>query len=72
MPIYEYRCTQCGVRYEKIIFSSSAPAPACPNCNSQQVVKLISVPGGMPGGNRTEAGMGPCGASRAECSSGFS
>lgn len=69
MPIYEYRCTQCGVRYEKIIFSSSAPAPACPSCNSEQVEKLISVPGGM-GGSSTATG--PCGASKVSCGSGFS
>ena len=70
MPIYEYRCTQCGVKYEKIVFSSSAPAPACPSCNSDEVEKLISVPGGM-GGSSSEA-TGPCGASKASCGSGFS
>lgn len=72
MPIYEYRCTQCGVRYEKITFSSSDPIPACPNCHSEQVEKLISVPAGMPGGSHEGAGVGPCGADRGSCSSGFS
>jgi len=70
MPIYEYRCTRCGVKYEKIIFSSSASAPACPSCNSDEVEKLISVPGGMGGSSSVAAG--PCGASKASCGSGFS
>ncbi len=50
MPIYEYHCSGCGIKYEKIILSSSATqAPPCPNCGSQDVQKLISVPGGMTG-----------------------
>jgi putative FmdB family regulatory protein len=69
MPIYEYRCKECGVRYERIVFSMSAPAPACPNCQSEEVEKLISVPGGMSGG---DSGVASCGAPRSSCSSGFS
>lgn len=69
MPIYEYRCDDCAVKYEKIVPSASSEAPPCPNCSSTKVVKLISVPGGMTGGS---AQTGPCGATRASCSSGFS
>jgi hypothetical protein len=47
----------------------SAPAPVCPNCQSEEVEKLISVPGGMSGG---DSGVASCGAPRSSCSSGFS
>ncbi|MGA7829898.1 MAG: FmdB family zinc ribbon protein [Terracidiphilus sp.] len=32
MPLYAYRCTQCGHRFEKIQSFSSAPELVCPKC----------------------------------------
>jgi putative FmdB family regulatory protein len=32
LPLYAYRCTQCGHRFEKIQHFSSAPELVCPNC----------------------------------------
>ena len=32
MPLYPYRCTQCGHRFEKIQSFSSAPETECPKC----------------------------------------
>lgn len=32
MPLYEYCCTQCGHRYEKIQKFNSEPEAACPKC----------------------------------------
>lgn len=32
MPLYAYRCTQCGHRFEKIQHFSSKPELVCPNC----------------------------------------
>ena len=32
MPLYEYRCTQCGHRFEKIEKFNSEPETACPKC----------------------------------------
>lgn len=31
MPIYEYRCSECGNDFERIQ-KINAPAPACPKC----------------------------------------
>ncbi len=42
MPIYEYRCRACAVRFETLARASSAPAPACPKCGSADVVRLVS------------------------------
>ncbi|MGB6194702.1 MAG: FmdB family zinc ribbon protein [Terracidiphilus sp.] len=33
MPLYEYRCTKCGHRFEKIQSFSSAPETECPKCH---------------------------------------
>lgn len=44
MPIYEYRCLDCGKR-PSIFFRSLASvevAPACPHCGSRQLRRLIS------------------------------
>ena len=32
MPLYPYRCTQCGHKFEKIQSFSSEPEKTCPKC----------------------------------------
>lgn len=32
MPLYPYRCTQCGHKFEKIQSFSAAPETECPKC----------------------------------------
>ncbi len=32
MPLYPYRCTQCGHRFEKIQKFGAKPEKACPKC----------------------------------------
>jgi putative FmdB family regulatory protein len=32
LPLYEYRCTQCGNRFEKIQGFNSEPEMVCPKC----------------------------------------
>ena len=45
MPIYEYRCNQCGTIFSRLYRSIRAaeegPAPACPACSSADVQRLI-------------------------------
>lgn len=41
MPIYEYRCKQCGHCFE-ILVSSSRAAASCPQCGSRKTERLIS------------------------------
>ena len=33
MPLYPYRCTQCGHRFEKIQSFSAEPEKECPKCH---------------------------------------
>jgi len=44
MPIYEYRCLECGGKFEKLLLSiSSKPQVECPLCNGRKVEKLPSL-----------------------------
>jgi len=45
MPIYEYRCTSCGHKLEALQKFSDAPLSACPSCNADGLVKLVSAAG---------------------------
>lgn len=41
MPVYEYRCKDCGVSFEYLLLHSS-PAARCPECSGQNLDQLIS------------------------------
>lgn len=44
MPIYEYRCKECGEEFEKFVRSMTAEEEVvCPSCGSPQVEKKISL-----------------------------
>jgi putative FmdB family regulatory protein len=44
MPLYEYKCEDCGKRYEKLVsLSEAGQAMECPKCGSKAVRKLMSV-----------------------------
>ncbi|MBT3219873.1 MAG: zinc ribbon domain-containing protein [Proteobacteria bacterium] len=40
MPIYEYKCTSCGLKFDKLVKMGMAPPP-CPECGNE-VQKLVS------------------------------
>jgi len=44
MPIYEYKCSNCGYQFEKIQKFSDEPLQKCPNCDKNALNKLISSP----------------------------
>ena len=43
MPLYEYRCKQCGHQFEKIQSFSAPDEKECPVCHGE-VERLISAP----------------------------
>jgi putative FmdB family regulatory protein len=45
MPIYEYRCSDCGHRLEALQRLADAPLLVCPACGKENLVKLISAVG---------------------------
>jgi len=40
MPIFEYKCSDCGSVFEKLVRGSDPVT--CPACNSANVAKMIS------------------------------
>ena len=45
MPIYEYRCGNCGHELEAFRKLSEAPLLACPECHQDALVKKVSAAG---------------------------
>ncbi|MCR9261174.1 MAG: zinc ribbon domain-containing protein [Pseudomonadaceae bacterium] len=45
MPIYEYRCDNCGHELEAMQKLSEDPLKTCPNCNKDSLIKRISAAG---------------------------
>ena len=45
MPIYEYRCAECGHELEKLQKISDPPLAECPACGKPALEKLVSAPG---------------------------
>ena len=43
MPIYEYKCSNCGNCFEQIVFpSENEKLFKCPSCGGSDINKLIS------------------------------
>ncbi|MBN1426755.1 MAG: zinc ribbon domain-containing protein [Anaerolineae bacterium] len=63
MPIYEYKCPDCGEEFEKLVRGmSDADQVSCPTCNSDNVKRKMSLVAAKGG----EA----CGTCTTGCSSG--
>ncbi len=45
MPIYEYRCNQCGFEKDHLQKINSEALTTCPSCGAEAYVKLISAAG---------------------------
>jgi putative FmdB family regulatory protein len=60
MPIYEYACSSCGKKFEKLIRrESDHDALACPSCGERHVEKQFSTFAPQAGSSR-EAAMPMC------------
>ena len=61
MPLFEYRCRDCGEQFETVVFDRNRPV-TCKKCYSARVEKQISV-FAVAGGQRSESTAlepGPC------------
>lgn len=47
MPTYDYRCKNCGHRFEEFQSMKADPLVTCPNCNEPALERLIGAGGGM-------------------------
>jgi len=44
LPLYPYRCTTCGHRFEKIQNFSAEPEKICPKCGNETLVRPLTAP----------------------------
>jgi putative FmdB family regulatory protein len=43
MPIYEYKCDDCGTRFEKLVRrTADAPGIECPSCGEKRLTQELS------------------------------
>jgi putative FmdB family regulatory protein len=43
MPIYDYKCSKCGLTFEAFVKINDPPI-LCPYCGSPEITKLITAP----------------------------
>ena len=44
MPLYAYRCTSCGNKFEKIQNFSAEPETICPKCGKATLIRPLTAP----------------------------
>jgi len=66
MPLFEYRCSQCGYLFEHLVRRSSDRPGACPKCGSGKVEKELST---FSAHQAPEAGLPSCASGRCSTSS---
>jgi len=68
MPIFDYKCEDCGAQFEELV-SSSDSTVACPTCESDKTRKLLSAFATSSGSSGSTAPA--CGSGSGGCGSGF-
>lgn len=58
MPIFEYRCEDCGTRFEKLV-RRSGDEVACPSCGQNHLKTEFSTFAAHAGGKSKDAGSFP-------------
>ena len=57
MPLYEYRCKDCGHEFEELVPFSRADQVVCENCGSEHTQRLMST---FCGGGGDDDGAPSC------------
>ncbi|MCF8082007.1 MAG: zinc ribbon domain-containing protein [Deltaproteobacteria bacterium] len=66
MPIFEFRCAQCGEVFEKLFMNADDKLDmTCPKCQSENIERVVSATnyamGAGPGGNQPKLTSRTCG-----------
>lgn len=59
MPLYEYRCKQCGKKFEQLVMTGDGAEIRCPHCNATAVEKQFST--FSSAGSKGSSPTPPCG-----------
>ena len=64
MPLYEYRCGDCGQQFEALVPAGRADTETCPDCGSRvrRLLSLVAAPvrGGDGAAMPVAGGTGGC------------
>jgi putative FmdB family regulatory protein len=61
MPIYEYKCQDCGNRFEKLVRrSADADALECPSCHQKHLTQELSTFAAHANGSSKSSDMPVC------------
>ena len=61
MPIYEYRCEDCGAEFEKRVARAADSADVgCPSCGQRQVAMRLSTFSVAVGGSKRSGSIPGC------------
>ena len=60
MPVYDFKCCDCGKVSEILLRSESSKAVSCPDCGSHDLERLMSAPFTMKKGT-SDPGATCCG-----------
>ena len=68
MPIFEFRCADCGEIFEKLFMKSDEELDmTCPQCSAESIERVVSrtnyAMAAGPGGNQPKITTKSCGAS---------
>jgi putative FmdB family regulatory protein len=61
MPIYEYRCEDCGKKFEKLVRrAGETEGLECPGCGQTRLKQEFSTFAAHANGSSKQAGVPPC------------
>ena len=60
MPIYEYKCQDCGTKFEKLVRQSDAAEPTCPSCGQKRLERELSTFAAHTGGSSSTSDAPMC------------
>ena len=60
MPIFEYKCQDCGTKFEKLVRRSDIAALECPSCGKQHLNQEHSTFAAHANGGSKSADMPVC------------
>ena len=72
MPIFEFRCAECGNKFEKLFMTSDEKVDlVCPKCNCEALERVVSRTnysiGDGPGENQPKITANTCGGADNQC-----
>jgi len=63
MPMYDYRCKECGFRFEELVFNwNEDEEMVCPQCSARDTERLMGAPATISSTSCKYYSDGKCGA----------